>query len=106
MVRRRAAHTASRYCQAADVCCGFESDPESKEWSEGEGEEDAVAGSDAGCPIDAVPVADHPIPTLGRIEPAHGSASGSCAGLAETGVAIDRISQVGAVGRMGLLVFD
>src|ERR1022692_2030293 len=64
---RGAAHAASRYRETTDARGSFEPDPESEEWPEGEGEEDAVSRADAGCLVHADPVADHPIPALGRV---------------------------------------
>ena len=51
------------------------------------------------------PVADHPVPALRGIEPAHRMASGA-AGLAEPCVAHQRVGEVRAVRRMGALIFD
>ncbi len=100
-----AAHAAAGYGECTHAGGGVEPHPESQEWPEGEGEENAIPRANHGCLIYARPVAHHPVPALSRIQPAHGCAGSGGAGLAEARITIERVSEVRAVGRMrGLIV--
>ena len=52
---------------------------------------------------DADPIRNHPVPALRGIDATHGRAR-AAAGLAEARVAVDRVSEVGAVGGICKLV--
>src|SRR5207237_1359936 len=100
-----APHAASRYRPAAHAGCRFECCPESQKWPEGEGEENGVLRRYLGNAIHLRPIVEHPIPTFGRIQPAHRLA-GRTARLAEARVTLQGPSQVRTKGGMVLLILD
>src|SRR5882724_4567845 len=102
---RRAAHTASWDGECADAACGIKSSPESEEGAEREGEEDAVLRAHFSGFEDTHPVRYHPGPAFRSVDTAHGGA-GAAAGLAEAGVAVDRVCEVCAEGRVFELVVE
>jgi hypothetical protein len=100
-----AAHAAGGQAQAAEPARPVEGRPEAQERPEGEGEAQPVGGRHPGQAENLPPAAEHPVPALGGVQPAQRPAGGA-GRLAQSGVALDRVGEDRAVGRVAFLVFE
>src|SRR5205814_1204745 len=100
-----AGKTAAWQAEAADAGRGLEGSPEAEEGTEGKSEVDAAARADLGRLVDDVPISEHPLPALGRVEDGK-RRRGGAAGLAEAGVVLQRLAEIRAVGWMRGLIGD
>ena len=98
-----AAHAAAGQAEAAVPPRRVEGRPEAEERPEREREEEPIARPHAGHAINGRPVVEHPGPAFRRVEPAQRSA-GRAGSLAQAAVALDRVGERRAVGRMLRLV--
>ena len=101
----RAAQPATRQAQAAVLRRSFKRRPETEERPERKREINARARLDSGGGVDALPVAEHPLPALVRVEDRQ-RATGRAAGLAEARVGGAGKGEIRSVGRMRGLVGD
>ena len=102
---RGAAESAAGQAAATHLQGGFKGEPEAQERPEGEREEHGVALHDARGAQHDLPVPQHHVPALRRVEPVEGASAGA-AGLVAARVVFERIGEVGAVRRIGRLVRD
>lgn len=100
---RHGAEPAAGQGEAAESSGRLEGGPETEEGTEREGEEHPIVPGDARSLKNPGPVSEHPVPALGGVQPADRCPYAS-AGLVTSYVTAPRISQIGPVGRMGLLV--
>ena len=99
----RAAHATSGDAKTIDAQSRFEGRPETQERAKRKRKEEVINGGHPGGTIDLAPVVQQPGPAFVRVEPAHRLA-GAAAGLMAPGVALQRESEVRAVGRMGEMI--
>src|SRR5947209_4558678 len=85
---RRAAHAATRNCEATQARRRVECAPKTEKGTERKRKEDTVVPANTGRAIDPGPTLDHPVPALRGIQPPHRLARGA-AGLMEAAVFLD-----------------
>ncbi len=98
-----AAESAAGQAATAHLAGRLERRPKAEERPEGEGEVQGVGRRDFGGGKNLLPIVEHPLPALRRVEPTQRRSAGG-AGLREAVVGGQRKGKICAVRRMGLLV--
>jgi hypothetical protein len=100
---RQTRQPAARQTQATQLFGGFEGRPETQERAKRKREENPIPGSNSRRRVNPPPIPQHPLPTLGRVQPAQRTARRPARPVTAR-VAPDGKRQIGAVRRVLRLV--